>query len=297
MTITDRDRRILIVVLVLGALAAYWFLLLSPKRDEVAKVDEEIAQQREQLETARQQAATAEAARTSFASDYAELVRLGKAIPATVDMPSLLVQLDSAARGTDIDFKKITAGNRVPAAGAQGGGAQAPAAPDGAAAPGGEPAGSAPGRAAEQAGETATDTQTSANAREGSVPVGGGGSGGTQGGGAPPPTAPAALDTVPLDFSFEGTFFDLANFFHRLKRFVHMSGDRIVVRGRLMTIDSFAMSLDDDDHLQATVKATVYLAPKAEGATAGATPQGPAPQTGQPQSASTGSPPTASVQP
>lgn len=299
MTITDRDRKILIVVLVLGALLAYWFLLLSPKRAEVSTVDAEITQQQEQLEAARQQLASAEAARSSFTSDYAEIVRLGKAIPTTVDMPSLLVQLDSAARGTDIDFNKITAGARVPAAGAQGSGAQTPPTPDGAAAPGGEQAGSAPGRAAEQAGETAADTQTSANARDGSVPVGGGGSGAAEGGGAPAPAPAVGLDTVPLDFAFEGTFFHLADFFHRLKRFVHMNGDRIVVRGRLMTIDSFAMSVSQDGGLQATVKATVYLSPKAEGATAGATPQGPAPQAAQEQSASAGSPapPTASVQP
>ena len=45
---------------------------------------------------------TARGAQTDFAADYAEIVRLGKAIPAGVDMPSLLVQLDRAAEGTDI---------------------------------------------------------------------------------------------------------------------------------------------------------------------------------------------------
>jgi hypothetical protein len=31
---------------------------------------------------------------------YAQVVRLGKALPSSVDMPSLLVQLDAAAAGT-----------------------------------------------------------------------------------------------------------------------------------------------------------------------------------------------------
>ena len=49
-------------------------------------------------------------AKTNFAADYGEIVRLGKAIPARVDMPSLLVQLDRAAEGTGITFTKITQG-------------------------------------------------------------------------------------------------------------------------------------------------------------------------------------------
>jgi hypothetical protein len=300
MNITARDRKIIAALAVLGVLAGYWFLLLSPKRAEVTKLDDDVAAQRQQLETARQQLAGAEAARTSFTSDYAEIVRLGKAIPATVDMPSLLVQLDRAAKGTRIDFDKIAVGARVPAGNGQQGGGAPPAQPDGAAAPGGEQAGSAPGQAVEQAGETAADAQTSANAREGSVPVGGGDTGAPSGG-STPAAAPAApgLDTVPLTFAFEGTFFHLADFFHRLKRFVHVNGEQIVVRGRLMTIDGVTMTVTDDGALTATVKATVYLAPKSEGTAAGATPQGPAPQGEQPQSASSGSPapPTAAVQP
>ena len=51
-----------------------------------------------------------------YAKDYATVVRLGKAIPSTLDMPSLLVQLESAAKGTGIDFDSITVGERTTAA-------------------------------------------------------------------------------------------------------------------------------------------------------------------------------------
>lgn len=296
MSITDRDKKILAVLAVIGALAGYWFLLLSPKRAEVATVEAQIATQQDQRDAARAQMRAAQTAQVSFETDYAEMVRLGKAIPSSVDMPSLLVQLDRAARGTDIDFDKVTAGQRVSAAATPP--AQAPAGSEGAAAPGGEQAGSAPGQAAEGAAESAqqTDTQTSETARDGSVPVGGGGDPGgaaaTQGASAPP-----GLDTVPLDFTFTGDFFDLAAFFHRLKRFVHLDDNGIVVRGRLMTIDSFTFNTDPaGDGLTAAVKATVYLAPKAEGATAGATPSGPAPQADA-STAATPTSPTAAVQP
>ena len=49
----------------------------------------------------------------SFETEYASVVRLGKAIPSSLDMPSLLVQLDSAAKGTGIKFDRITAGART----------------------------------------------------------------------------------------------------------------------------------------------------------------------------------------
>lgn len=243
MSLTDRDRKILIVLAVVGALAGYWFLLLSPKREEVAKVEGQIAAQVQLRDAAVAQVQAAEAARASFASDYAEIVRLGKAIPTAVDMPSLLVQLDKAAKGTKIDFERMTAGQRTGAAA------------------GGQPA-----------------------------------SGGAA---APAAGAPPGLDTVPLDFSFTGDFFDLADFFHRLKRFVHVNDGQIVVRGRLMTIDSFTLGRSETGgDLSVSMKATVYLAPKAEGATAGATPSGPAPAPQPPaETAAAPTPPTATVQP
>lgn len=296
MSITDRDRKILAAIAVIAVIAGYWFLLLSPKRAEVAKVEEEITAQQSQRDAALQQAQAAQAAKASFATDYAEIVRLGKAIPSTVDMPSLLVQLDQAAKGTDIDFDKITAGPRVAAA-PPAPAATPPASGEGAAAPGGEQAGSAPGQTAEGAAENAEqlDATTSENARDGSVPVGGGT--GSQASGAAGASGVAGLDTVPLDFAFKGDFFDLADFFHRLKRFVHVRDGGIVVRGRLMTIDSFTFSTDESGGgLTAAVKATVYLAPKSQGTTAGATPSGPAPQADA-TTASAPTPPTAAAQP
>jgi hypothetical protein len=84
------------------------------------------------------------------------------------------------------------------------------------------------------------------------------------------------LDSVPLDFEFKGSFFDLADFFHRMKRFVRVANQQIVVRGRLITINSFSFDGSQTfPTIDAKVHATVYLAPKAEGVSAGATPQGP----------------------
>jgi hypothetical protein len=49
-------------------------------------------------------------AREGYGSNYATVVRLGKAVPADDDTRSLLVQLDSAARSSGVDFRAISVG-------------------------------------------------------------------------------------------------------------------------------------------------------------------------------------------
>ena len=82
---------------------------------------------------------------------------------------------------------------------------------------------------------------------------------------------------MPLELEFVGNFFNLADFFHRVKRFVSLTNEDVVVSGRLVTVENIRWSSDAEvfPRLRAEIKATVYLSPKAQGATAGATPQGP----------------------
>ena len=110
MTLSERDRKLLVIIVPLVVLAGYWFLILGPKRDEAAQASDQLAQQEARLATAKQAADSAKSAETAFQSDFTEVVRLGKAIPASVDMPSLLVQLERAAAGTGIRFTKIATG-------------------------------------------------------------------------------------------------------------------------------------------------------------------------------------------
>jgi hypothetical protein len=76
---------------------------------------------------------------------------------------------------------------------------------------------------------------------------------------------------------------------------VHVANTNVVVSGRLVTIDGVKYSSDPQlfPRIKAEVTATVYLSPKAQGATAGATTTGPAPATGAtPTPASTTTPST-----
>src|SRR3954471_11610839 len=113
MSITDRDRKILLALIPIVAIVGYWFLLLAPKHKEASKVKDELTQAQQVRDTAQQKASQLSGAKRSFSADYATVIRLGKSIPASVDMPSLMVQLDRAARGTGIKFTDIKAGERT----------------------------------------------------------------------------------------------------------------------------------------------------------------------------------------
>jgi Tfp pilus assembly protein PilO len=307
--LTDRDRKILLAIVPIVVLVACWFLLLAPKREEAKTAGDELAKQAERLDAAKAAAAASSSAKDSFQADYADVVRLGKAIPAQVDMPSVLVQLDAAAAGTGIHFTKITAGDRQPVGAPTDGtvppptdGTTPPATNEGSesgqagtpVASGGESAQSAPGAAvesantaqataneqsaaAEQSGVAPTDTQTSTSTG-GGLPVGGG----AAVPGAPAvPVAGTGLEAVPLNLEFVGNFFNLADFFHRMKRFVRVANEDVLVSGRLLTIDKVRWSSDSEIFplVRAEITASIYLSPQAQGTTAGATLAGPAPTT------------------
>jgi hypothetical protein len=301
-SISDRDRKILLALIPLAVVAAYWFLVLAPKRQEATKIQDQLTQAQTERDTAVQKASGLTAAKRSFARDYATVIYVGKSIPDTVDMPSLLVQLDRAARGTGIDFTSVKTGDRT-AATAPGGTTPATGTPppNGGTGPANSstPAASAPGGAAQSAGGAVNQSNSSQAASGASDSSATNTTTSTTPGSSPdaPAQSNAALDSVPLDFEFDGSFFDLADFFHRMKRFVRVANSHIVVRGRLMTINSFSFdSKDAFPQITATVHATVYLAPKAEGVSAGASPGGPSgsppPPAGQSASSSSSSSPT-----
>jgi Tfp pilus assembly protein PilO len=276
MSMSDRDKKILTLLLPVALIAAYWFLVLSPKKEESAAIQDKLSQAQSEQQTAESAAAAVSGAKSNFAADYTTVIRLGKAVPSTVDMPSLLVQLDRAARGTDISFDKIQTGERTAA--------PTPAAPP-AGSSGSGSAQSGPGKAKEAAQGAATKASNTGTLNGAQPASGSSSAAGTTGAAAP------GLESVGLDFTFNGTFFNLADFFHRMKRFVKVVNDDIVVRGRLMTIDNFKWTAEPEKwpSLKAEVHATIYLAPKAEGVSAGATPQGPGSSTPASTPASSGS--------
>jgi len=119
--VTKKTPLLIAVVATAAAIAAFWFLALAPKRDEVTKLDGQIATKQSELQTAQQTLAGYQKSKANYSKNYTEVVRLGKAVPEDDDVRSLLVQMDSQADGTNVDFRTITVGGTgasAPAAGA-----------------------------------------------------------------------------------------------------------------------------------------------------------------------------------
>jgi Tfp pilus assembly protein PilO len=107
-----RTNKILLSVVALGAaIAAFYFLVLAPKREEVAKLDTDIAAQKAEVEQARLTLAGYEEAKKTYKRNYATLARLGKAVPADDDVTSMMVQLEATADRSGVTFEKIELGS------------------------------------------------------------------------------------------------------------------------------------------------------------------------------------------
>ncbi len=249
---TARDRTVLLAFVSLVVLAASWFLLLSPARKDLAAAEERVVATQARLTAAQASVASGASARAAYEDDYAEVSRLGKAVPADDDVPSLVVQLEGAAKRSRVDFRSIELSAAA--------GAAAPAAPTQAAAAasagGAAPAGAAPAADAPSAAP-APATQAAASTLPPGATVGA-----------------AGFPTMPFDFSFSGRFFQLQEFLGRLDDFTRVAGKRIDVRGRLLTVDGFSLTPSPKGlpRMDASVHATAYLLPADQAAGVPATP-------------------------
>ena len=89
---------------------------------------------------------------------------------------------------------------------------------------------------------------------------------------------PAGLAVMPYTVTFDGNFFEIANFIEGIDSLVKTTDGEVVVDGRLVTVDGFALEADPQvgfPALQASFALTTYLTPPGEGVTGGATPESP----------------------
>ncbi len=122
---TPRDRMVLIAVVVLVVLAGGWVLVVSPERKQAGAEQAQVQSARQQLETARSQANSARAAEQRYNAAYSSVVSLGKAVPPSEEVPSLIYQLELASDQRDIEFASITTGGTSGSSGSGGSSASA----------------------------------------------------------------------------------------------------------------------------------------------------------------------------
>jgi hypothetical protein len=256
--VTTRDRTVIIVVGVLVAIVASWLLVIGPKRSEASKLGSEVSAADSKVTSAQATLAQDEAARASFARAYSEIARLGEAVPADDDVPSMLYQIQSAASLAHVDFRALTlnpeSASSTPA--------PAPAASS-----------SKSGSSSSSASTTPASSAAAASSAAGA----------TSASSLPPGAAvgPAGFPTESFTLTFQGNFFHLSDFLKRLEAFVRLTNKRVFVSGRLMTLNAITLGAGGGGFpmMEASVSATTYLVPAAQGLTAGASPIGPASST------------------
>jgi hypothetical protein len=118
---TGRDRLVIMVVAVVAVIGAAWVLLVSPEKDKASKLSSQITTAQSQLQSAEGELANAHSAQAQYAGAYASVVRLGKAVPASQEVPSLIYQLAQASNRRKVEFASITATTTPSATGAPAG--------------------------------------------------------------------------------------------------------------------------------------------------------------------------------
>jgi Tfp pilus assembly protein PilO len=275
---TARDRTVLMVVAMLVIVGAFWFLLIGPRHKAYSAAADSASTAQSRKDAAAESVAKAEAAKKTYPADYAQIAQLGKAVPVDDEVPSLVYQLSSAADANKIDFRSIRLSSSA-----------------GAAAP-------APAPAAAATTTTATTTDTTSSSTTSTTPT-------------PPAAAPqassvtaatlppgaaigtAGFPTMPFDFNFDGSFFDMSDFLQDLDRFVESSDSSLAVRGRLLAIDGIGITASRKGfpQVKASISATAFLLPTDEGLTAGATAQAPSSASTTAPGSSTPAPPSAAT--
>jgi Tfp pilus assembly protein PilO len=111
-----RGREIYIIagVVAVVLIVAWYFLLFSPKQSEKSDLEAQIDTQRTTLSTARQEVERLESYKKTAPQSRAEIVRLGKALPQTEGIPSLIIELTRTADASGVDLTSITRGTTTP---------------------------------------------------------------------------------------------------------------------------------------------------------------------------------------
>jgi Tfp pilus assembly protein PilO len=106
----SRERTALIAVALVAILGAVWLLVVSPERKQANQLSAQVIAAKSQLASAESKEASARTAQSQYATAYAAVVSLGKAVPASDEVPALIDQLTQASNQKNVDFNSITSG-------------------------------------------------------------------------------------------------------------------------------------------------------------------------------------------
>lgn len=265
MSVSRNDRMFLLVIPVVVAVIAFWFMVLAPKQDKAKKLDQQLTELQSSVESQQQAAEAGLAARKHFRSDYHQLVVMGKAVPVDDETASLLVQLNTISHAAGTSFRKIDL--------AQGATSSATATP--------APTTPAPTTSSDSSSSDSSSSDSSTSSS--SVPATTTAAPATESAAALLPigatVGSAGLPTLPYSLTFRGSYHQIADFLEGVDGLVKSGKGTVAANGRLVTVDSFDMAPAENGApgaLDVVVNVTTYVTPASQGLTAGATPTSPA---------------------
>jgi Tfp pilus assembly protein PilO len=111
-----RGKEVYIITAVVAVvlIVAWYFLLFSPTRTKISDLDDQIVAQQAALVTAKQEVVRLEAYKKTAPQSRVEIVRLGKMLPMSEGIPSLIIELTGTADASGVDLNSITRGATVP---------------------------------------------------------------------------------------------------------------------------------------------------------------------------------------
>ena len=107
-----RGKEIYIIAAVVAVvlIVAWYFLLLSPTRSDVASLEDQISQEQTTLAQTKQEVARLEQYKKTAPQSRADIVRLGKALPGSEGVPSLIVELGKTLDASGVKLVNFTNG-------------------------------------------------------------------------------------------------------------------------------------------------------------------------------------------
>lgn len=270
MGMTDRDKKVLAVVLALAVLGGYWFLVYGKNKGKIADAEAARAEAQQQLSAATAAEANAKNIAKIKPVAYSRLMKLGKAVPADDDFKSLVVQISDLSEDSDVAFLSLSAnegasdGGSGPTAGVAGtscdvgstgatGASAAAPAPAGVTGASGSTAETWVGKSRDKAEDAAGKASTPSVEDCAKSPT------------LTDISASAAgLKKYDYTFEFKGDFYKLHTVFDGILDMVKAHNGRVKVTGRLLDINSINLAVEAFPTLTASVELTGYSLPDPE---------------------------------
>ena len=101
------DRTILFALPLIALAIGFYLLVLSPKQKEAGERQDKIDSLQSEITPAESEISTAESARAAFSKNYADIVKLGTAVPEDDDQATLISDLNEMGANNDLDFQSF----------------------------------------------------------------------------------------------------------------------------------------------------------------------------------------------